>query len=395
MINALVTIIKGTIPDFKRNKVRTFLTSLGIAVGVFSVVMLIAIGIGLKNYISSQFENLGANIIAVIPGEGPGGGFAALASPTRFHESDLRVLERVAFVDYVVPGYISNLKIESTHEDKVGTIIGTSENYGSLFALDLLDGEFFTKTDVTSSAKVGYLSETLAVDLFGSAYDAVGKYVRFKNVRIRIKGVVENTGVPERDNALFMPYTTTFSSLNPKKEFFAIYTGVKDSNNVQLAKKEIEEELLKEYDEDEFGVFEPSDVLESLNQIFVILNGVLISIGSISLVVGGIGIMNIMYATVTERTKEVGIRRAIGATEGDVLRQFLAESVLMSFIGGAMGLILAVLIIFGIRIFFPASINITAIFIAFVVSSSIGIFFGVFPARRAAKLPPIEAIRSE
>ncbi len=395
MVKTINTIFRSTLSDFKRNKVRTFLTSLGIMVGVFSVIMLIAIGVGLKNYISSQFENLGANIIAVVPGEGPGGGFAALASQTRFHESDVRVLERVKILDYVVPGYISNLNIESSREEKVGTIIGTSENYGYLFALDLLDGEFFSKSDVASASKVGFLSEGLAQDLFGAADNATGKYVRFRNTRIRIKGVVENTGVPERDNAIFIPYTTTFFSLNPKKEFFVIYTGVKDSTKVQQAKKEIEKELLEKYDEDEFGVFEPSDVLESLDQIFLILNSVLVAIGSISLVVGGIGIMNIMYATVTERTKEVGIRRAIGATEDDILIQFLSESVLLSLMGGILGLIISTAIVLVIRTFFPAEINFLSVTIALVISSGIGIFFGVFPARRAAKLPPIVAIRRE
>ena len=159
--------------------------------------------------------------------------------------------------------------------------------------------------------------------------------------------------------------------------------------------QDLRKNLLEKYDEDEFGVFEPSDVLESLDQIFLILNSVLVAIGSISLVVGGIGIMNIMYATVTERTKEVGIRRAVGATEDDILIQFLSESVLLSLMGGILGLILSTAIVLVIRTFFPAEINFLSVTIALVISSGIGIFFGVFPARRAAKLPPIVAIRRE
>ena len=153
--------------------------------------------------------------------------------------------------------------------------------------------------------------------------------------------------------------------------------------------------LFKRYEEDEFSVSEQAELLSTVNQIFAIVNGVLVAIGSISLIVGGIGIMNIMYATVTERIKEVGIRRAVGATEKDILLQFLTESVVLSVLGGLMGLILASLIVLGIRIFFPASINLLSVVITFLVSSGIGIFFGVFPARRAAKLPPIEAIRYE
>lgn len=393
MKSVYTAIFRNTFLDFKRNAARTFLTSLGITVGVFAVVMLIAIGLGLKNFISSQFENLGANIIAIIPGEGPSGGFSALASTTRFHEDDVRVLERIGLVDYVAPGYVSNLKFESKTEEKIGTIIGTSENYAPLFGLELLGGQIFDASDVSSAAKVGFMGETLAKDLYGTPEDAVGEFVRFRNLRMKIKGVVKDTGIPERDNAFFIPYTSTFSSLNPKKEFFALYTGIEDSDNIELAKQEIEEKFLEKYDDDEFGVFEPSDILESLDQIFLILNGVLVAIGSISLLVGGIGIMNIMYANVTERTKEIGIRRAIGATKRDILVQFLSESTLLSMFGGVMGIIIATILVIVIRNFFPAEIEPYSVLLAVGISSFIGIFFGVFPARRAANLTPIEAIR--
>jgi len=171
--------------------------------------------------------------------------------------------------------------------------------------------------------------------------------------------------------------------------------GTTDKDKVEEVKKKAEEVLLKRYDKDDFTVTEQSELLSTINQIFNIVNGVLVAIGSISLLVGGIGIMNIMYATVTERTKEVGIRRAVGATERDILNQFLAESILLSLFGGLLGLVLAFLIVLGIRAFFPASINLFSVVITLVISSGIGIFFGVFPARRAAKLPPIEAIRYE
>jgi putative ABC transport system permease protein len=155
------------------------------------------------------------------------------------------------------------------------------------------------------------------------------------------------------------------------------------------------EVLLKKYKKDEFSVVEQTEILNTINQIFSVINAVLVAIGSISLLVGGIGIMNIMYATVTERTKEIGIRRAIGATQKDILMQFLAEAVTLSVLGGILGLLLATIIVLIIRIFFPASINLFSVIITFAISSGIGVGFGVFPARRAAKLPPIEAIRYE
>jgi len=197
------------------------------------------------------------------------------------------------------------------------------------------------------------------------------------------------------DNAIFISYKTTFGSINPNKEFFTIYLGVSSKENIPIAKKKAEQALLERYDEDQFSVTEQAEILSTVNQIFSVINAVLVSIGSISLLVGGIGIMNIMYATVTERTKEVGIRRAIGATQKDILLQFLTESVLLSLFGGLMGLLLASIIVLIVRVFFPVAINLFSVLITIIVSSSIGIFFGVFPARRAAKLPPIEAIRYE
>jgi putative ABC transport system permease protein len=394
-------LVKNAAEDFKRNKVRTALTSLGIMIGVFSVVLLIALGLGLKNYLKQQFEGLGANLIIVFPGQGFGGesgfggGFSSLAGAIAFDERDYVSLKRVSAADYVVPGYITTLTVEAPGEEKVGSIQGTTEDFFKIFNLELIDGEFFDKSDVASSSKHGVIAEGLAEDLFGDPEGAVGKTVRVKNLRIKLIGVVENIGDPEQDRSIMIPYTTTFGSLNPDKTFFSIYVGVKSDDLVAQAKEQVEEILLKRYDEDQFAVIEPSEILDTLNQIFVILNGVLVAIGSISLIVGGVGIMNIMYANVTERTKEIGIRRAIGATKRDILLQFLTESVLLALFGGFMGLALASVIVLVVRPFFPVAINALAVVLAVGVSSAIGVIFGVFPARRAANLTPIEAIRFE
>jgi len=235
----------------------------------------------------------------------------------------------------------------------------------------------------------------LAEKLFGDPEDSVGQFVTAKNLRIKILGVVEDIGDPEQDNSVMIPYTTTFNTINTDKTFFSFYIGVEDKNQVFRAKKQIEDILLKRYDDDDFSVIEPSEFLETLNQIFNIVNGVLVAIGSISLLVGGVGIMNIMYANVTERTKEIGIRRAIGATKKDILLQFLTESVMLSLFGGTVGLFIAVAIVLAVRPFFPLGINALAVGVALGVSTFIGVLFGVFPAKRAAELEPIEAIRYE
>jgi putative ABC transport system permease protein len=401
MGNGYIHLIKAAFADFRRNKIRTFLTSLGIMIGVLSVVMLIALGLGLKNYIQQSFENLGANLVLVMPGTGFGGGEGGGFSPAgivggvEFDERDVSNIKRITNVKYVAPIFFKSTVLETTSEKEQGYVMGANLDLFDLMNAEFTAGENFTKADIQARAKVAVLGNTLAENLFENIDDSVGKTIRFNNQRYKVIGAIDATGDSEMDRSVVIPYKTTYGSMNPDKTFWSIYVGVESEDDVEAVKDKTEETLLKRYEEDDFSVTEQSEILSTVNQIFSIINSVLIAIGSISLIVGGIGIMNIMYATVTERIKEVGIRRAVGATESDILKQFLTESVLLSFFGGALGLILASLIVLGIRVFFPASINLTAVIIAFVVSSAIGIFFGVFPARRAAKLPPIEAIRYE
>ena len=370
-------------------------------IGVLSVVLLIALGLGLKNYIEGQFESMGANLILILPGSGftgeGGGSFggAGTVGGVSFDEQDVRSLERIAEIDYVVPVFMKGTSIEGGGEKKYGYVMGMNDDGFKLMNLEAEEGELFKKSDIQASSKVGVLGNVVAENLFDTPKNAVGKTVRFEDQRFKVIGVAEKKGDQEADNAFFIPYRTTYGNLNPDKTFWSIYLGVKSDDMVSLAKTKAENVLLKRYDKDDFAVTEQSELLNTINQIFSILNTILIAIGSISLLVGGIGIMNIMFATVTERTKEVGIRRAVGATENDILKQFLTESVLLSLFGGLLGLLFASLIVFGIRFFFPAAISVFAVLISLVVSSAIGIFFGVFPARRAAKLPPIEAIRYE
>jgi len=401
--NGYIHLLKAALEDFKRNKVRTFLTSLGIMIGVLSVVLLISLGLGLKNYLKEQFENLGANLIIIFPGNissgEEGGGIAnfgpGFAGGANFDEKDILSLSRIDEADYIVPLFIKSAVLEAAGQRKMGYVMGTNEESFEILNLEVLTGSFFEKGNVLGRSKIAVLGFNLADGLFERPEDALGKTVRVSDQRFKVTGVAKKKGDREQDNAAIVPYRTTFGTLNPTKTFFTIYLGTKDKDNVEEVKKNAKEILLRRYKEDDFTVTEQTEILSTVNQIFNIVNGILVAIGSISLLVGGIGIMNIMYATVNERTKEVGIRRAVGATEKDILKQFLTESVLLSVSGGLFGLVLASLIVLGIRTFFPAAINLFSVVTTLVVSSGIGIFFGVFPARRAAKLPPIEAIRYE
>jgi len=243
------------------------------------------------------------------------------------------------------------------------------------------------------------LGNKVAEELFGNSENALKKTIRAESQRYKVIGVLEELGGsglggPDFDGYIYLPRTAA-RSFNPTNEIFAFYVQADSEKEVTALKTELEKRLLKRYDDEDFSVIEQTEFLEVIDTIFGVMNSVLIAIGSISLLVGGIGIMNIMYAAVTERTAEVGIRRSLGATKQDILSLFLSEALVISLIGGLLGLALAALLVLGIQPFFPASINTLSVFVALGVSSGIGIFFGVFPAAKAANRSPIEAIRYE
>lgn len=393
-------LFRTVVEDFKRNKTRTFLASLGIMIGVLSVVMLIAIGLGLKNYIRQQFESMGSNLIIVLPGSGLSGGglqslSASFTSSVRFDDRDISSLNRVNELDYVVPVFSTSTIVEANGNEEVGSVMGTNGDMFELMNFEAEYGRIFTRSEGEKTAKIVVLGSTVAKNLFEEGGNSIGKRIRIGNQRYKVIGVAEQTGDPETDNGIIMPYKATYAVLNPGKEFYTIMLGVNSEDRIDVAKENVKQTLGRRYEEDQFSVSEQTELLDAVNQIFGMVNAVLVAIGSISLLVGGIGIMNIMYANVTERIKEIGIRRALGATQRDILYQFLAESLLLSLFGGIMGIVIATGIVLLVRPFFPVEINLFSVVLAVVISSGIGIFFGVFPARRAAKLTPIEAIRYE
>lgn len=390
-----IFLLKTSFDDLKRNKVRTFLTSLGILIGVLSVVLLMAFGLGLKGFIEKEFESLGKNLVMILPGSGFSGGGQGLIGGAQFDEKDVSKLSRIKGVNTIAPVFTKSVKVEGFGKSEKAGLIATNTEMFEAGALTIVDGEKFNNTDLKKRSKKVVIGSQIAEKLFESNNNALGKTVRIQNQRFLVIGVLKKKGgiASEDDKNIIIPYTASYS-FNPGKKFFGIYAKV-DDKNIASVKSEIKSTLLKRYKEDDFTVTEQAELLGTISSIIGILNGVLIAIGSISLLVGGIGIMNIMYATVTERTKEIGIRRAIGATKKDILYQFLSEALILSLFGGLIGLLIAFIIVTLIQPIFPAVINIFSVSAALGVSSFIGIFFGVFPANRAAKLSPIDAIRYE
>lgn len=397
----LLYLIKSSLFDFSRNKVRTFLTSLGILIGVAAVVLLLAFVLGLEVFIKSQFEGLGTNLVFIFPGRvmTRGGGFrpgGGTLGGVRFDEKDLLNIAKIDDVEYAVPFFIKTVRVEADGQSEIVDMRGTNPEAFVVGHLEPEVGILFDKADVEKRSKTVVIGPDIAKKLFTNAEAALGKKLRIEGQGFSISGILKKKGdiSHDFDSSIIMPYKTAYF-FNPDKTFFDIHVQLKEIENIEVVKEKINELLLRRYHEDDFSVVEQTEILGTIGSILSALRLALVGIAGVSLMVGGVGIMNIMYVSVTERTKEIGIRRAVGATKKDILYQFLSEAVILSLLGGLLGVIISFFIIAFVRRFFPAYINWQSVLLALGVSCVIGVIFGVFPAKKAADLSPIEAIRYE
>ncbi len=399
MIKQFTHYLTSAFTDLAKNKGRTALTSLGIVIGVYSVVLLLSLGEGLKVYIEQQFESLGTNLIFVVPGKisGPDSQRSALTG-ARFTTTEYRRLNLALNNAIVVPVILKSTTIQTSRDEKSTSVVGSTTTIVDALNLQMKEGRFFNRNEEVGGRKVIVLGSKLTTTLFPNG-GALKKTVKVAGLRFVIIGTLESKGGggfggPSFDDYAYSPYKP-IQAFTGEKSFTTFYLKAEDKESIPGVIFKAEQTLLKKFKSDEFSVITQEELLKTISGIFGVVNSVLVGIAAISLLVGGIGITNIMYVTVTERTKEIGIRRAVGAREHNILMQFVFQAVLLTTLGGVCAILLAFLTNLAIRPFFPATITLNGVLLAFSVSFGIGVLFGVFPAQKAAKLPPVQAIRYE
>ena len=390
------------------NKFRGFLTMLGIIIGVGSVITMLAIGQGSKKSIQAEISEMGSNMIMIHPGEDMRGG-------VRLSADDMQTLKVKDFEDIRQEcGHVSLVSpsVNSTGQAVYGanntptSVYGVNEEFLDIIGYKVQDGDIFSEQDIKTAAKVCLVGKTVIDQLFTNGENPVGKVIRFGSIPFRIVGVLESNGFNsmwmDQDNLIITPYTTVMKRILAVTYLQEIVCSALSEEYTDEAISEITDVLrrnhkLKEADDDDFNIRSQQELSTMMTSTSDMMSTLLAAVAGISLLVGGIGIMNIMYVSVTERTKEIGLRMSIGAKGRDILAQFLIEATLISITGGLLGVILGVAASYIVKavLSYPILIQPWSIVVSFLVCTIIGIFFGWYPARKASNLDPIEAIRYE
>jgi putative ABC transport system permease protein len=391
----------------RRNKLRTGLTALGIIIGVASVVAMVALGNGAQNRIESRVAALGQNLLMVFAGSRRSGGVntgLGSASTITLADADAMVRE-VPDIVAVSPEVTSAAQAIANGRNWSTSIVGESPDYLKIRDWKLASGAMFTDRDIRAATKVAIIGSKTANELFGP-FNPIGQSVRVKNIPFTIIGLLETKGAgmggQNQDDRIIIPFTTAMKRITGDRYLRSINVQVASSERMEAAQQQITSLLRQRHQlsagrEDDFNIFNQKEIADTVGSISKIITLLLGSVAGISLLVGGIGIMNIMLVSVTERTREIGIRIAVGAQPGDIRLQFLIEAVTLSLLGGLIGVLCGVGVSRLVQVFadFKAVVSTGSILLAFGVSSAIGVFFGFYPASKAARLDPIDALRYE
>ena len=392
------------------NKARSGLTILGIVIGIGSVIAMIAIGQGSTASITSSIQSLGSNLLMISPSFQRGVGTqvsAGRGSAKTLKQEDVDVIQKeITLIKALAPELSGRYQITAKGTNTNTSVIGTTAAYPAVRNVEIAEGSFISEQNVRSLSKVAVLGPTTRDDLFGeNATDVIGKTIRINKIDFKIIGITKEkggSGMSNQDDMIFIPLSTAQRFLAGSNYLSTIYVEVVDQESMTTAQEQITSLLLSRHNISnpelaDFSIMNQADIVSSVSSITDTLTILLGSIAGISLIVGGIGIMNMMLTTVTERTREIGLRKAIGAKKKDISLQFLTEAVMLTFIGGIVGILLGWLLSYGVTYFsgITTKVSLMSILLAVGVSALIGIVFGYYPARRAASLNPIEALRYE
>ena len=388
------------------NKMRSILTMLGIIIGVAAVIALVSIGNGVKQQVSDSISSLGSNLLMVMPGAPRTPGVRPTASSQRsLKEGDYKAIAKLDGVAAASP-FTSNSYVAIYQSNNwTTTVSGVSPSLQTINNLTMKDGRFITEKNVQNRERVAVVGSTIVKNLFGNE-DPVGKDIRVNNIPFKIIGVLESKGNSsmgeDQDDVVYIPYTTAMERVQGVDYLRMVYVSANDDNGINRLQADIENLLrvrhnIKDSNLDDFNIRNMQSIMETMQQTTSTLTLFLGAVAAISLVVGGIGIMNIMLVSVTERTREIGIRKALGATYNVIVTQFLIEAVVISLMGGIIGIIFGIGASQLISKFSGMStvLSIPTIFLSFGFSIAIGLVFGVYPARKAARLNPIDALHYE
>jgi putative ABC transport system permease protein len=402
--NLLIIAIRALV----RNRLRAILTMLGIIIGVASVIAMLAIGEGSKQKMRKEMSNMGTNLLMVMPNFQRRGGVSlgASTSMTLKYSDVLALRNEATAIAAVSPEIRASGQVIYGNQNTQTTVYGVSEEYLGIKKLVLKSGRIFSANETKSMGKVCILGQTVIENLFGAGADPIGLSIRIKNLPFTIIGTLVDKGESgmgqDQDDLILAPYTTVQRRLAAIDYINGIYVSATSEEKSDQAQSQIEEILrtthkLKDTDENDFRIMSQTELMTTVSSITDIMTYLLGAIAGISLLVGGIGIMNIMFVSVTERTREIGLRMSIGGKGRDILKQFLVESMLLSIIGGALGVIFGYLIakLAGSLMSSPAIVKTQSVVLAFMVCFVIGVFFGWYPARKASNLNPIDALRYE